>query len=1539
MGSPANHPFGVPPEQAISNNSFFSSPFGSAPAQNTFGPPAGTPFGVPAQNPFGLPSSNPFGNQPSSAGNPFGAPSVQSSAPQSRGPSPAPPIQNPFGSQPAQNSFGSKPATGFGAPTSFGPGDGNDMARRGKGNQRGGAKTSAFGTASGPQDKRDKPKAVRFDLNTSSGAANGQFGAQGDKGPQRANLFKGPKGSSLKREVARVAAPTSVPSSQRKKNERPERSQPPTQNNRDNKGPTREPSEGTKQLSPFAYDYANKLYDHLKKENIKPPTWPSQLGNPDKRGAVETLKESYKKYRTRAYASLRKADLIDDPDKRRKLADALPFKGICEDMCPEFEQVSRIAEYDVKVEEKDERGWPDTAKMVKKFGRSAAGQDAPLPMDVRSVAALRRSTDYLFNELLQSENNLALMHNYLRDRTRAVRKDFTFHSKKTREEMKELVYCFETITRFHATALHLLCRKSHSYESFDHKQEIEQLGRTLLSLIEAYDKCRKKGVVCENEPEFRAYYLLLNAHDPSIMKRILTWGKEYWFQSEEVQTALSLIQVMDDIKETKGPLKPRRPTTLSDTSFANYFAIVEDARTSYTMACIAEVHFTWVRQNILKNLVRGYSRHRDAPRTITAANLNKLLRFDTDEEAVEFIELHGFEMSTWVPPNRPPVTEPYLLLNNKKKVVPSPRVPQAYSGKIVERKRTTQSLPYVIYNTIYEETTDNPAGQDIGMEDELFVSQNNTLGSSSAFGLPAVQPPVATSPFTFAPSTNGAPAAAQAPKPPASVFMNPSSPQLAPASAFSGFGAPAPSTNPFGQTAGPSPAPSANPFGQPAAPLPAGPTASPFTGFGSNTTPAPVPAPAQPPSQPAAGKSQFSFGTPQTTAFGSSATANSSAGAPASSFSFTKPSEPPAPVSSSFSFLNKDTSSTQPSIIPSSAEKASPFGNNAAPISTTPPAPAQPQASAFSFTKPTEPAPPPSFPGMGPSLAAGAPLAKPPTSLEAARNAFDSAPVQQPAIPSISITQPTPTSNAFPTAQATQSAASAPSQFQFPAQSPFPSVPPAQNAPAASFTGGIMAPPQPPAPPKRDLMAGFTKWFVTGDGGLMEQFTENTVQNLVWDVFQRFQIEEAERKRKEEDEESWRLAREHMYYRVACKYFYRWREVARRLSMKRRLQEGKRQMKEYREQQKILQKQQEEERQRAEKEARRAAKRKADEDVLQFGRLIKREGRRRSSIAYSAADTEEQLMRTGIFGGLPNERELAKRVATVEDPSWKSYGYPESELELVPAPKELAGSPDSNATQREGWKTRSLRERFVNDKNGRRSVSAHSSVNGRASLGLNRSTNFSSLNQKKRRSAEIDGGVLGEPDAKRQSFAMSTTSVGSASTSRPHRSRHWEMRLRGFVPGPDGNWVAESLAHSQSTTVPRPSAPAPMTELEIRLARIKRDHMYRSSGGSARGSPRGSQNGMSPPPPPPPLWNDSDNAANKRKRTEEMDEDVVMARRAREFSPTVGDVGERGRSRSGTTTRDMVEDTQRMLRELRETMELLERDRLVIPGNEGEYVV
>ncbi|KAK4127954.1 hypothetical protein N657DRAFT_669674 [Parathielavia appendiculata] len=1293
MAAPANNPFGVPSAQVPHNPfgapasgqpaSAFQNPFGvSAPKPNAFGAPVTNPFSATANNSFGVPAP---GSTPPSAGNPFGSPFGQTSVSGSQPGSPAPShpqspsitsnpfakpsagaqVNNPFSAPPidlgsgrSPSPFGSRapltgPSSHSAAPA---PADANGMARR---NKFAGGKTASPDT-------------------------DGGFGGRGghQHGPQRASPFAGTKPFAKQPNGSATETSTKFQRGGRgKQPERQARYQPPPGRQGQPKLASGEPTERTKQLSPFAFNYANKLYSHLKKENVSPPQWPAEPGNPDKRGAIESLKEAFKKYRTRVYSSLRKADLIDDPEKRRKLEDALPFKGICEDMCPEFEKVYRIAEYDVKTEEKEPSPdglsmWPDPARMVKKFGRSAAGQDAPLPMDVRSVDALRRTTDYLFNDLLQSENNLPSMHNFLWDRTRAVRKDFTFHSQKSPEEMKDMVYCFETITRFHATALHLLSRKGFALESFDQKQEIEQLGRTILSLIEAYDECRDKRVQCENEPEFRAYYLLLNAHDPSIAKRIPAWGKEYWFESEEVQTALSLIQAMDDVRELKGPIKPRRPTTLSDASFTNYFSIVEDPRVSYTMACIAEIHFTTVRQGILRSLVRCYARHRDAPRTITASDLNAMLRFDTPEEAVEFAELHDFEFSTWVPEGKIAVTEPYLLLNNKKRIIPSPRVRQSFSGKVVERKRTTQSLPHVIYNTIFEEPAEKPPSTEVpsaeDSPDGLFVSQADASKDFSSGG-------------------------------------------------------------PMGNAATGVPG-----FPGPAANLDC--VQSVFSGQPAYTT-------------------------------GSSG-------------------EESVLISESATVNHRDYQACLilGAIIPATSSAQA----QDATVQTK----ADQSASSTSMSG--------SVPLAGANPFSTAPPARPPAS---------QATTAASAVPSIFVSPPATTA---PRSQG------APSAFTN-ALSSLLGTPPSGPSSTVGGLAAIQTTSLPAPSPKRDLMGDVTKWYVKGDYGLMEDFTESILAEILWGVWQNFEREEAERKRREEDEESWRLARAHQQHRLQVKYFYRWRYMARSLATKRILREGKEKMRLYREQQMAFQKQQQEEKERAEREARRVAKRQLMEDAHYLS-LLASTTHRRGSVAHSAdhSDPEEQLLASGIFSGLRNDpRAVARRVVreaamaanggadfwAMASGGSRSFRYPKSELELeleleqpVASPGDSPDTSSAGGSRREGWKTRSLREKFGIEPcrslsasglvvNGGTHLSSLSSKFRQSLPGSGRATNFS---QKKRLPEEDSDD---EPGAKKRqslhSGSVNSATVNGASRS---KSRHWDLRARGFVPMPDGNWLPEALA-------------------------------------------------------------------------------------------------------------------------------------------------
>ncbi|OIW29493.1 hypothetical protein CONLIGDRAFT_576004, partial [Coniochaeta ligniaria NRRL 30616] len=465
-----------------------------------------------------------------------------------------------------------------------------------------------------------------------------------------------------------------------------------------------QPSEGTKKLSSLAVDYAQKVHLQLRSDGITAPKWPLDPGNPAQRPAMEKLKEAYKKYRARAYDSLRKAEIIDHPDHKRRLEDALTFKGICEDMCPDYEQVTRICEYDVKKEEKRPAPnggdpWPEPSKMVKKFARSAAGIEEPLPMDVRSMDALKRSTDYLLGELLKTDDQLPSLHGYLWDRTRAVRKDFSFHSQKSSEEMQVMVYILETIARFHVVSLHLLSRKGVASDDFDQQQEVQQLGATLLSLNETYDDCRPRNLVCENEGEFRALYLLLNMHDTSVVEKSLEWASQPWYNSTHMENAKSLIAALQSSDQVTGPFAPRSlGTHIAAPGFTKFFDLVGSKTVSYTMACMCEIHFTWLRQRILQTLVKGFARRRDWPKDITPRILNRMLRFDTDEEAVEFVKLHGFEFETRRVDGR---QQQFLLLKSKRQHVPSPRVSQSHSATIVEAKRNGQPLAEVFRNSIY----------------------------------------------------------------------------------------------------------------------------------------------------------------------------------------------------------------------------------------------------------------------------------------------------------------------------------------------------------------------------------------------------------------------------------------------------------------------------------------------------------------------------------------------------------------------------------------------------------------------------------------------------------------------------------------------------------------------------------------------------------------------------------------------------------------------------------------------------------------------
>ena len=618
------------------------------------------------------------------------------------------PKANPFASNGSGDSSGSKPNKRKGRPS-----EGSDNEAKPKGPNSSKDK-NAGGKGKRGEDSRNKGNDRRANR------------PNGDVKPGRRHQKSSLGNELIVDEATDASRPTSPssPSSTDFETSRPLNSAPPT-----NSDP-----------------HARKVYTQLHKDGLSPPNWPSRPGDPGSSTAMSKFRERYERYRSDVRKSLTRAGLIDDPNKRRALKDAIEFKGISEDMCPEFEKIRRITEIDVYQPEKDPKsGHAVTSRMVKKLARSAAGQEAPLPMDIRSVPTLRRTLDYLIDDLLQHDGNLPVLHGFLWDRTRAIRRDFTFFSTLTPEELKTQVYVLENIARFHVTALHLLSRKGNKPEDFVEQQELEQLGKTLLSLRDLYDDCSAQDIVCENEAEFRAYYLIFHGNDPSILETLQrSWNPKFWKDSDEVRTAVSLVEAMQNTKNFHGPLK-EGPSLAASATYHAYFRIVEDPTVSYTMACFAERHFAEVRRSILSSIARALARPKEDAKDVTAATLNKFLRFDTVEEAIDFAELHDLEFEPGDD------GEPRLLLRRQQ--LPHIRLSHQFSQTMVEKKRGSRSLPQVIHQTVFQDS-DSPTTNQTAAKGSLFV-QDRSSGAAKESPFPQPTKP-AQNPFSaFKPASGG----------------------------------------------------------------------------------------------------------------------------------------------------------------------------------------------------------------------------------------------------------------------------------------------------------------------------------------------------------------------------------------------------------------------------------------------------------------------------------------------------------------------------------------------------------------------------------------------------------------------------------------------------------------------------------------------------------------------------------------------------------------------------------------------------------------
>ncbi|KAI0764227.1 SAC3/GANP/Nin1/mts3/eIF-3 p25 family-domain-containing protein [Trametes elegans] len=193
---------------------------------------------------------------------------------------------------------------------------------------------------------------------------------------------------------------------------------------------------------------------------------------------------------------------MDDPLVPKRLDEAITMVGTCMDMCPRFERYRRERENNLdKWEVIPGTKRVDHKRAVKIYERAAG--DKTLPSDLRPPPVLKKTLDYLFHDLLVREG-FSQTYDFIRDRSRAVRNDFTMQHETGPLAME----CHDRCARFHILALHL----ERDSPRFSVALEEQQLMNTLQSLKEFYEDQRGR-YQSPTELEMRVYHRLIHIRD------------------------------------------------------------------------------------------------------------------------------------------------------------------------------------------------------------------------------------------------------------------------------------------------------------------------------------------------------------------------------------------------------------------------------------------------------------------------------------------------------------------------------------------------------------------------------------------------------------------------------------------------------------------------------------------------------------------------------------------------------------------------------------------------------------------------------------------------------------------------------------------------------------------------------------------------------------------------------------------------------------------------------------------------------------------
>nr|KYP41627.1 80 kDa MCM3-associated protein [Cajanus cajan] len=270
------------------------------------------------------------------------------------------------------------------------------------------------------------------------------------------------------------------------------------------------------------------------------------------------------------------------------------FVGTCPYMCPERERIQREKLRDLAVFERlnGNPGKSSPALAVKKFCRTISTKYVQAS-DMRPIIVLEDTLNYLLSLLESKEHSFEVVHDFVFDRTRSIRQDLTMQNIVN----KKAIYMYEAMVKFHVVSHYKLwCSVPDPNTASMHHLNLEQLTKTLTSLLNLYEVNRNSNDMLENEAEFHSLYVLLHLGSSS---QPMGEPLSLWFR-----------RLSTPVLKSKEMCFARR--ILRSFRLGNYkdFFCTAAAQTSYLQFCIMMPYINEVRAMALSCInFGGYKLH------------------------------------------------------------------------------------------------------------------------------------------------------------------------------------------------------------------------------------------------------------------------------------------------------------------------------------------------------------------------------------------------------------------------------------------------------------------------------------------------------------------------------------------------------------------------------------------------------------------------------------------------------------------------------------------------------------------------------------------------------------------------------------------------------------------------------------------------------------------------------------------------------------------------------------------------------------------